>query len=139
MNVTTPILHQKLAFDATADRRLPGVRALDPADWLIRDEVFAEQIALKAMLLRDKRSQVLAEMDGSEDAQKECLETVLRHLRDDHGVDAKPRSTHPLVALSEIAQEDFVIMEKRGAEHVLTAAILCFPASWRLDEKSVGH
>ena len=26
-------------------------------------------------------------------------------------------------------------MEKRGPEHVLTGAVLCFPASWKLSEK----
>ena len=26
-------------------------------------------------------------------------------------------------------------MQKAGGEHILTGAVLCFPASWRLDEK----
>ena len=32
-------------------------------------------------------------------------------------------------------QEDICLLQKRGDEHVLTAAILCFPASWTLAEK----
>lgn len=41
----------------------------------------------------------------------------------------------PLVTLSRLIQEDICILEKRGGEHVLTAALLCFPASWTLAEK----
>lgn len=32
-------------------------------------------------------------------------------------------------------QEDFCLLSKSGDEHVLDAAVLCFPASWRLAEK----
>ncbi len=32
-------------------------------------------------------------------------------------------------------QEDLVILQKSADEHGLTAAVLCFPASWSLDEK----
>ncbi len=32
-------------------------------------------------------------------------------------------------------QEDFCILQKQGGEHVLTGALLCFPASWTLSEK----
>jgi hypothetical protein len=32
-------------------------------------------------------------------------------------------------------QEDFAIHTQHGAEHALTGAILCFPASWTLAEK----
>jgi dimethylamine monooxygenase subunit A len=41
----------------------------------------------------------------------------------------------PLKTLSRIVQEDFCIHQKRGEEHVLTAALLCFPAAWTLAEK----
>lgn len=32
-------------------------------------------------------------------------------------------------------QEDLCILHKSGDEHVLTGAVLCFPASWMLAEK----
>jgi len=41
----------------------------------------------------------------------------------------------PLGTLGHLVQEDLCLMERRGAEHVLTGAVLCFPASWRLSEK----
>jgi hypothetical protein len=40
-----------------------------------------------------------------------------------------------MATLGHLVQEDLCLMEKRGEEHHLTAAVLCFPASWRLSEK----
>ena len=37
--------------------------------------------------------------------------------------------------LGRLVQNDFCILQKTGKEHVLTAAALCFPASWSLEEK----
>tara|TARA_B100001989_G_scaffold43972_1_gene27519 strand:- start:349 stop:762 length:414 start_codon:yes stop_codon:yes gene_type:complete len=37
--------------------------------------------------------------------------------------------------LGRLVQNDFCILQKTGNEHVLTAAALCFPASWSLEEK----
>ena len=34
-----------------------------------------------------------------------------------------------------LVQNDFCLMEKRKGQHVLSAAVLCFPANWRLLEK----
>lgn len=129
------ILQTTLPYTPDPTVRLPGVLPLNPSEWLIRDEAFEAQVALKRELLSTCRDEVLAETPGSKPAQEECLEAVLRHLRDDHGIAVAPASDHPLIALSEIAQEDFVIMEKQGDEHVLTAAALTFPASWLLADK----
>jgi len=41
----------------------------------------------------------------------------------------------PLRTIGEMLQQDVCILEKRGAEHVMTGAILCFPASWTLAQK----
>ncbi len=41
----------------------------------------------------------------------------------------------PLLTLGALVQEDICLLEKQGDEHVLTAALLCFPASWTLAEK----
>ena len=42
----------------------------------------------------------------------------------------------PLRTLGQIVQEDICLLQKRGDEHVLTGAVLCFPASWRLADKA---
>ncbi len=41
----------------------------------------------------------------------------------------------PFLTLSQLVQEDLCLHHKRGEEHVLTAALLCFPAAWTLAEK----
>jgi hypothetical protein len=42
------------------------------------------------------------------------------------------------LTLSRLVQEDLCLLDKRGDEHVLTAAVLGFPAGWTLAEK-LGH
>ncbi len=37
--------------------------------------------------------------------------------------------------LARLVQEDLCLMQRRGDEHVLAGAALCFPASWTLTEK----
>ena len=41
----------------------------------------------------------------------------------------------PLMTLGRLVQEDLCVMERSGDEHLLTGAVLCFPASWSLAEK----
>jgi hypothetical protein len=41
----------------------------------------------------------------------------------------------PLVTAARLAQEDFLILEQTPDAHVLTSAVLCFPASWTLGQK----
>jgi hypothetical protein len=57
------------------------------------------------------------------------------HVRRPDGLQAAVDWTDPLGTLGRITQQDFCILQKQGAEHVLTGAVLCFPASWTLDEK----
>lgn len=139
------ILQRQLPYDPTP-RALPGIQPLDLADWLLRDEAYAGQMARREALLSESRDKVLA-MDASAlPAAREVLSMILDHLppgfdlgRDavrcpDGRVVALDRAD-PLATAGRIVQEDICLMEKRGAEHVLTAAILCFPASWTLSEK----
>jgi hypothetical protein len=37
--------------------------------------------------------------------------------------------------IGRLVQQDFCVLTKVGTEHVLQAAVLCFPASWSLAEK----
>ena len=84
-------------------------------------------------------------------AAHELLDTVLDALRglpgyrsagDDavtrpDGVRVAIDRDAPLLTLGRLVQEDFCLLERRAnrAEHLLTGAILCFPASWRLSDK----
>jgi hypothetical protein len=143
------ILQRELPFDVDAGRPLPGIAPLDPADWLVVDEAFAAQMAERARLLRERRDDVLAVTEGAGPAIEELLDVVLawlaahgegyavgaREVRRPDGVTVPIDRADPMGTLGHLVQEDLCLMEKRGAAHVLTAAVLCFPASWRLADK----
>ncbi|MFW5641622.1 MAG: heme-dependent oxidative N-demethylase family protein [Roseicyclus sp.] len=131
-----------------AQRRLPGIQPLQMGGWLIADEAYPGQMALRDRLIAERRAAVHAEMPGAGEAAAETLKTVLAHLppgflragdrvtRPD-GVTVDLGAEPPLVTAGRLVQEDLCLLEKPqgAAEHVLTAAILCFPASWTLAEK----
>lgn len=142
-----PILHDSLPevpWAAAGTRRLPGTQPLAMADWLRVDTAFAAQMALRERLLAGTPETVLAE--AATDPAREMLETVLdwlppgyrrdgdRVIRPDGGAVTLDRD-RPLATLGRLHVADFCLMEKTGPEHVLTAAVLCFPARWRLAEK----
>ncbi|WP_347313085.1 heme-dependent oxidative N-demethylase family protein [Defluviimonas sp. SAOS-178_SWC] len=131
--------------------RLPGILPLDPADWLRVDEAYAGQMAVRDRLIADRPSDVLALTAGAVPAAAELYRTVLADLpglgfrvsssevvRPD-GVTVALDPEPPLRTLGRLVQEDLCLMEPGGeGEHVLTGAVLCFPASWTLAEK-IGH
>jgi hypothetical protein len=146
-----PVLQSELPsapWMVPAQRRLPGIQPLDMSDWLIADDAFAGQMALRDRLIAERREQVLARTPGSEAAEGELLETVLAHLPPGYarkgsvvtrpdGVSVDLFADTPLAVAGRLVQEDLCVLEKSegAAEHVLSAAVLCFPASWTLAEK----
>lgn len=132
-------------------RRLPGVAPLDPADWLVVDDAYTAQMAERARILKAHRADVLALQESAMPAAQELLAMVLDHLRTKRGFEVSQSSCvrpdglriavnpdAPFDTLCHLVTEDMCILQKRGTEHVLTAALLCFPASWTLAEK-FGH
>ncbi len=148
------VLHDRLPtapWMAEATRRLPGLQPLEGNyEWLASDEAFAGQMALREELLAERRDEVIACMPGSEAAVDELYEEVLRYLsgraayewceegciRPD-GVLVPLETQDKLGTLARLVQQDLCVLEKSDSaeEHVLTAAVLCFPASWSLAEK----
>lgn len=132
--------------------RLPGTLPLDPSDWLRRDEAYAGQMALRDLLIATRTPEVHALLPQARAAADELYQTVLARLaplgfglgptsiRRPDGVEVALDPTQPLATLGRLVQEDLCLMEEGGphgypGEHVLTGAILCFPASWTLSEK----
>jgi hypothetical protein len=131
-----------------ATRRLPGVQPLDLVDWVWVDEAFPKQMAYREYLLVNRSMEVLQACASSEDAVAELLEVLLEHLTTIDGYEIRRdtvlRPDGGIVALDKwsmmetigrLVQQDFCILNKVGSEHVLQAAVLCFPASWSLAEK----
>ena len=126
MTNTTPILQSALPVEMAETRPLPGIAPCAPQDWLRRDDAFAAQVTERKRLLRCRAGEVLAQLPEAQDACEELAALVAAE------VGAGPSTFEDL---AHLAQEDFCILQKHGDEHVLTAALLCFPASWRLAEK----
>ena len=144
----TAIVQNTLPYDISKPRPLPGIAPLDPADWLIVDEAYAAQMVERQRLLETDRDAVVVMDPAAAPAVAELFDKVLEFLRaqddyrvaDDHVI--RPDDVRvaidrddPLGTLGLLVQEDFCVMEKRGDEHVLTAAVLCFPSYWMLREK----
>ncbi len=129
--------------------RLPGVQPLDPRTWLLVDETYSGQMLLRDDLIATRKNDVHALLPEAERPAKECLDLVLATLPDigDFCVDGdhvkRPDGNNilvdrdqPLLTLGRLIQEDVCLMTRgKNAEHVLTGAVLCFPASWTLGEK----
>lgn len=131
--------------------RLPGILPLDPRAWIVVDEAYAGQMALRDRLVTERESEVHALMPQAEDAAAELYATVLDLLPDigfdvngarvrrPDGVEVQLDPSRPLLTLGRLVQEDLCIMQADGQGcQVLTGAVLCFPASWTLAEK-LGH
>lgn len=127
---------------------LPGVAPCAPDDWLRVDEVYGAQMACRARLIEERPEAVLWSEPQALAPAREVLEAALDLLPSmgfdvgegdvtcpDGRVVALDRD-RPLRTLGHLVQEDICILQKRGDEHVLTGAVLCFPANWRLAEKA---
>lgn len=149
--MTDPVLQTSLegvTWLGRDARVLPGVQPLAANDWLRVDEAFGGQMRLKDGLLGGLQEDVYAQLPEAEDAAQECLDQVLAAVATNPSYDVGPRRVirpdgvkivvdraYPLLTIGRLIQEDICILQKRGDEHVLTGALLCFPASWTLAEK----
>ncbi|PRY90178.1 heme-dependent oxidative N-demethylase family protein [Donghicola tyrosinivorans] len=144
-----PILHKSIPFEAQPS--LPGIQPLKDGDWLWVDEVYAAQMALRDQLIANQPEAVHHMSDEASEAARELLALALDELRKKDGfIVAEEQVTRPdgrkisldwsvpLLTLGQISQADYCILQKPESsdEHILTAAILCFPSSWMLSEKA---
>lgn len=147
---SVPILQDSLPADMreAAQAPLPRMQPVRGA-WLRFDEAYAAQLALRRQLIADRRAAVIGETPTGRVAAQECLATVLAALpegftrragavRCPDGTEVVIDRDDPFASMGRILQQDICILEKQGDEHVLTGAVLCFPASWTLAEK-LGH
>jgi hypothetical protein len=143
----TVILQKALPEAQTQMNTLPGVGPCAPDDWLRTDEAYGPQMAYRIKLLSTKQDAVLWCDPGALEAAREVLAEALLVLPC-LGFDVEDAQVtcpdgrvvavnvdNPLLTLGQLVQEDICILQKRGDEHVLTAAVLCFPANWRLADK----
>ena len=142
------ILQKALPYDLRLKRALPGIQSLQRSDWLQIDEAYDQQIAERERLLSVARGVVGQLSETARPAAEELLDQVLEDLsqradftvheiwvRRPDGVRVDIDRGDPLGVLARLVQEDLCLLQKTDDEHVLTGAVLCFPASWSLAEK----
>jgi len=128
--------------------RLPGTSPVDADRWLYVDDAYSLQMALRDRLIAEVSNRVYAITDLAQSAAVETLEASLNLMECnekyaiDQNVAVRPDGVRvdlnwdePLLTLGALVQEDICVLQRQGNEHVLTAAILCFPASWTLTQK----
>ncbi|MEM7718167.1 MAG: heme-dependent oxidative N-demethylase subunit alpha family protein, partial [Pseudomonadota bacterium] len=64
---------------------MPGTLPLTPENWLIRDEAFEAQMALRDRLIADRPGEVHTLLPSALPAARECYNAVLSTLRSDRG------------------------------------------------------
>ncbi len=149
--MSTPVLQNHLPqspWMSPATARLPGIQPLDPKNWIVRDEAFAGQMALRDGLIARHETRVHALLPHAKGAAIECLNLVLDSLAVDSGytiaedevrrpdgVTVPFDTDRPLVTLGRLIQSDICLMQPGPDGHILAGAILCFPAGWTLSEK----
>lgn len=147
----SPILQHRLPHLPWIDprtRRLPGILPVEGRDWLRLDEGYGPQMALRDRLIAGQPAAVHALLPEARPAASELYDTTLDWLRAvpgfsfgagtvtrPDGVTVPLDPAQPLLTLGRLVQEDLCLMERQAQEYVLTGAILCFPASWSLDQK----
>ena len=105
------ILQKSIPYEWQKVTKLPGVMPLNPQEWIIFDDAYIEQMAEREVLLKNNNDVIVIDKN-SEDAARE-----------------------PLLTCGLLVQNDFCVLQKIDGQHVLSAAVLCFPANWRLKEK----
>jgi dimethylamine monooxygenase subunit A len=147
----SPILHPDLPWKVWMDpalARLPGVMPMGPQDWVLRDAAYAPQMAERARLIGSVPDRVHALLPQAPAAASELYDLIAARLPDlgfarsgpvwtcPDGRQVRVDPENPLLTLGLLVQPDLCLLQPGGAgEHVLTGAILCFPASWTLGEK----
>lgn len=127
------LLNSHLPIKAWLDpqtARLPGVRPVPMGKWLTRSDTYDAQMTYRRKLMRDKLDHVFAATDGALSACEELHDII--DLETDR---SKKSATHPLLQAASCVQEDLCILQRQGDEHILTAAVMCFPSSWDVREK----
>ena len=130
-----------------------GIKALDLEDWIEIDRRFVDQLAERRRLLTASPVAVLAMLSEGEAGARELLELLLDHLPErfpEHyrrsrgridnlttgeGFEIAAWEEAPLALAGRLVQEDLCLMQASPEGYRLVAAVLCFPAHWRLGDK----
>lgn len=110
-----------------------GTRALGDGSWLLDGDDVPAQLAEKHRILAAHHDDVVAAIDGTEDAAAELLDAISHQLEEP----PPPASSqlHPIDAAGRLVAEDLCLLVERNGRWVLGAGSVCFPSHWRLTAK----
>jgi hypothetical protein len=133
-----------------------GLRRIRPDSWILIGGEHSEMMRQKRARLDDYRSFYYGSLPDSLPAQRELRQRVTTHLLADHSqsfvrngseirslitgqvIDLDDHTTEPLLQLSYLIEEDFMLLDKVGGAARITAASNAYSTSGRL-VASVGH
>ena len=87
-------------------------------------------MSYRRQLMQTRRDTVFRAMDMAEAA---CIE--LRNIICSEGGYPVSADEAPPLGAAVHVQEDLCVLQKQGDEHILTAAVMCFPSSWDVRQK----
>src|SRR5690242_1719505 len=142
-----------LPFESGPYRMAMALTTLSENAWFEFDERYADEMAEKQVLLRERHQDVFAALPASDAARLETLHEIIGNLTTyaPHWFVRNGETLHnaltgeiwnvtapscdPLELAGRLVQEDLCIIQQGDGGPVFTAAILCFPSRWRLHEK----
>lgn len=135
LSIAIPTELLPTAVDAV--RLRVGARPLDVAQWVSVDDAdWAPTIAMKRALIAERPQEVIACIEGAEEACDEVAAGIFSSLR------LSPTHHSGLDALVDaalhVADDLCVLMPDDNGVPRLAAAVLCAPNRWRLTEKIGG-
>ncbi len=128
-----------------ARARLPAMQPVQ-GPWLFCDAAYTEQMAERRRLLRHRESDVYQQTQSGRAAARGFLAMALDalppefsltggHVTCPDGYTVSLDWDDPLWSVGHMLQQDVCILEQHEGVHVLSGAVLCFPASWTLAQK----
>ncbi|MDG1802372.1 MAG: DUF3445 domain-containing protein [Paracoccaceae bacterium] len=127
---------------------LPGIGPVGDEGWLWRTPDYEAQMAERRARLDQQETDVLAVLPEGVAAAQELFEVVIDGLRGADGFQVGDDDVlcpdgvrvplgDPLGTIGRLVQADMCVLQRPDGsdEHLLVAAVVCFPANWRLEDK----
>jgi len=149
----TPLPHETihLPFEPGPYRMAMGLVAVPETKWFDIDDRYSVEMAERQRLMAERRTDVFGMEPRSGAACAETLTMLIEHLTrvyaDWFACDGTVFHNHltgatwrlgddePLALAGRLVQEDLCLIEASPEGPRLTAAVVCFPSRWRLQEK----
>lgn len=131
-----------------------GLQPLNPSQWIEPDNQWASMQDHKQQVMASYGDRVLDFLEESLPPQQELHQRLRQHLLQDHSDQFQlegdqlrhlPSDTlcpslpgQPLAEMSQWIQDDLCLLQAKDGDYRLTAASLCSPSFWHLEDK-LGH